>query len=63
MLQLPFAWRRDFRSVLTVVWELLRDGLQFMNVVARSQTAVVAEVLSGWTVSNRRLDLQVIFSY
>lgn len=33
-----------------------------MNVV-RSQTAVAAEVLSGWTVSNRCLDLQVIFSY
>jgi hypothetical protein len=39
------AWRRDFRSFLTVVWELLRDGLQFMNVVARSRTAVAAEVL------------------
>ena len=39
------AWRRDFRSFLTVVWELLHDGLQFMNVVARSRTAVAAEVL------------------
>jgi putative transposase len=39
------AWRRDFRSFLTVVWELLRDGLQFINVVSRSRTAVAAEVL------------------
>ena len=30
---------------LTVLWELLRDGLQFLNVVARSRTAVAAEVL------------------
>ena len=38
------AWRRNLHSVL-VVWELLRDGLQFMNVVARRRTAVAAEVL------------------
>ena len=34
-----------FRSFLTVVWELLHDGLQFINVVARSRTAVAAEAL------------------
>ena len=45
MFRSRIAWRRDFRSFLTVVWELLRDGLQFMNVVARSRTAVAAEVL------------------
>jgi putative transposase len=45
MFRVQVAWRRDFRSFLTVVWELLHDGLQFMNVVARSRTAVAAEVL------------------
>ena len=40
MFQLEVALRRDFRSVLIVVWELLRDGLQFMNVVARSRMTV-----------------------
>jgi len=44
MFGLQIAWRRNIRFVL-VVWELLRDGLQFMNVVARSRTAVAAEVL------------------
>ena len=44
-LKLQSVWRRHFHSVLTVVWELLRDGLQFINVVARSRTAVAAEVL------------------
>jgi putative transposase len=39
------ALRRDFRSFLTVVWELLHDGLQFMHVFARSRTAVAAEIL------------------
>ena len=36
---------RHVRSFLTVLWELLRDGLQFMNVAARSRSAVAAEVL------------------
>src|ERR1017187_1417063 len=45
MFRSRIAWRRDFRSFLTVVCELLHDGLQFMNVVARSRTAVAAEVL------------------
>jgi transposase InsO family protein len=45
MFRVPFAWRRDFRSFLTVVWEVLHDGLQFMNVVVRPRTAVAAEVL------------------
>jgi len=44
MFGFQIAWRRNLRSVL-VVWELLRDGLQFMNVVARRRTAVAAEVL------------------
>jgi hypothetical protein len=38
-------WQRYFRPSLTVLWELLCDGLQFLNVVARSRTAVAAEVL------------------
>jgi hypothetical protein len=38
-------WRRYFRSVIIVVWELLRDGLQFMNAVASSRPAMAAEVL------------------
>src|SRR5437016_6204918 len=44
MFGFQIAWRRNLHSVL-VVWELLRDGLQFMNVVARRRTAVAAEVL------------------
>ena len=44
MFGFQIARRRNIRSVL-VVWELLRDGLQFMNVVARRRTAVAAEVL------------------
>jgi len=44
MFGFQIAWRRNIRFVL-VVWELLRDGLQFMNVVARPRTAVAAEVL------------------
>ncbi len=31
--------------VLTVLWDLLRDGWQFLNVVIRSRAAVAAEVL------------------
>ena len=45
MLKLQAAWRRHFGSVLTVIWELLRDGWQFMYVIARPRTAVAAEVL------------------
>ena len=45
MLKLQSAWRRHFGSVLTVIWELLRDGWQFMYVIARPRTAVAAEVL------------------
>ena len=45
MARVHFAWQRDLRSALTIVWELLHNGLQFMNVVARSRTAVAAEVL------------------
>jgi len=44
MFGFQIAWRRNLHSVL-VVWELLRDGLQFMNVVARRRTAIAAEVL------------------
>src|ERR1019366_6365687 len=43
MFRVQFAWRHSVRSVIIVVWELLQDGLQFMNVIAR--TAVAAEVL------------------
>ncbi len=45
MLSLRSVWQRKFRPILTVLWELLRDGWQFLNVVARSRTAVAAEVL------------------
>ena len=45
MLRLRLTGLRHARALLTVLWELLRDGLQFMNAVARSQTAVAAEVL------------------
>jgi hypothetical protein len=45
MLLLRCVWQRYFRPSLTVLWELLRDGLQFLNVVARSRTRVAAEVL------------------
>jgi len=45
MLPLRSVWQRNFRPVLNVLWELLRDGLQFLNVVVRSRTAVAAEVV------------------
>ena len=45
MLKLQSAWRRHFGSVLTVIWDLLRDGWQFMYVIARPRTAVAVEVL------------------
>src|SRR6201984_1714595 len=45
MFGFQIAWRRNVPSVLIVFWELLRDGLQFMNVVARPRTEVAAEVL------------------
>src|SRR5271169_4149236 len=45
MLLLRSVWERNFRPILTALWELLRDGLQFLNIVARSPTAVAAEVL------------------
>ena len=45
MFRFRLAWRPNVRSVLIVVWELLRDGLQFMYIVARPQTAIAAEVL------------------
>src|SRR5208283_2833426 len=44
MLPLRCVWQRYCRASLTVLWEL-RDGLQFLNVAARSRTAVAAEVL------------------
>src|ERR1035437_9195520 len=45
MLSLRSVWQRNFRPSLTVLWELLRDGLQFLNVLVRSRTAVAAEVV------------------
>src|ERR1700747_3753662 len=45
MFGFQIAWRRNVPSVLIVFCELLRDGLQFMNVVARPRTEVAAEVL------------------
>src|ERR1039458_9415513 len=45
MLSLRSVWQRNFRPSLTVLWELLRDGLQFLKVVVRSRTAVAAEVV------------------
>src|ERR1017187_2130759 len=45
MLSLRSVWQRNFRPSLTVLWELLRDGLQFLNVVVRPRTAVAAEIV------------------
>ena len=45
MLLLQCVWQRYFLPSLTVLWELLQDGFQFMNVAARSRTDVAAEVL------------------
>jgi putative transposase len=45
MFRFRIGWLRSVGSVLIVSWELLRDGLQFMNVIARSRTAAAAEVL------------------
>src|SRR5271165_5914551 len=45
MSPLRCIWQCYFSPSLTVLWELLRDGLQFLNVAARSQTALAAEVL------------------
>ena len=45
MLPLRCVWQRHVRASLTVLWELLRDGVQFLNVASRSRTAVAAEVL------------------
>jgi Integrase core domain len=45
MFRFQIAWRRNVRSVLIVLWELLRHGLQFMSVVARPRTGAAAEVL------------------
>ena len=45
MLPLRCVWQCYFSPSLTVLWELLRDGLQFLSVAARSRTAVAAEVL------------------
>src|SRR5438270_5849418 len=39
------AWERSVGSVWIAVWELVQDGLQFIGVIARSRTAVAAEVL------------------
>jgi putative transposase len=45
MLPLRCGWQRNVRPILTVLWDLLRDGWQFLNVVIRSRAAVAAEVL------------------
>ena len=45
MFRLRIAWKRDVRSACVIVWELLQHGLQFIGVIARSRTAVAAEVL------------------
>ena len=46
MFQFEVIRRRYLRSVIIiVVWEMLRDGLQFMNAVASSRKAMAAEVL------------------
>ena len=43
MLRLRLTGLGHARALLTVLWELLRDGL--LNAVARSRTAVETEVL------------------
>ena len=45
MSPLRCIWQCYFSPSLTVLWELLRDGLQFLSVAARSRTAVAVEVL------------------
>src|SRR5271167_2011012 len=45
MSSLRCIWQCYFSPSLMVLWELLRDGLQFLSVAARSRTAVAAEVL------------------
>ena len=45
MLRLRLTGLGHARALLTVLWELLPDGLQFMTAVARSRTATAAEVL------------------
>src|ERR1035438_4151835 len=34
MLLLRCVWQRNVRPILTAFWELLRDGLQFLNIAA-----------------------------
>ena len=51
MLLLRWVWQRYFGARLTVLWELLRDGLHFLDIAARSRTALAAKVLfllSNW---------------
>src|SRR5271157_4181027 len=45
MLPLRGLWLRNILPILSVLWELLRDGLQFLKFATRSRTAVAAEVL------------------
>src|SRR5580704_16105698 len=45
MLRFQFGSRRDLRFAPTVVCELVRDGLQFVNFVSRSRADAAAEVL------------------
>ena len=37
MSPLRCVWQRNVRPILTVLWELLRDGFQFLNIAARSR--------------------------
>jgi hypothetical protein len=45
MLPLRCVWQHYVRASVTVLWELPRDGVQFLNVASRSRTGVAAEVL------------------
>jgi len=45
MFRFEIIRRRYLRSVIVVVWELLRHGLQFMSALPLPVTAMAAEVL------------------
>jgi hypothetical protein len=44
MVPLRSLWQRNFRPILTVLWELLRDGVHFLYLGVRSRNAA-AEIL------------------
>ena len=45
MLLLRSIWQRNFRPILKVLGELLRDDMHFLSLVVRSRTTAAAEIL------------------